>query len=103
MKLLVKQIEEKGLKVTHTNKRYLWVKSQNTIIRVDSYDLFGLEEDDLMICLKQKFCIYNIKIDLHNPDNNKSKIKNNRYIYISVNEKKEKIRELLINKYKLIS
>ena len=103
MKQLIKQIEDGGLTVTHKNKRNLWVKAKDAIIMVDSYDLFGLEQSDLMLRLKQRFYIYNIKIDVYNPDNNKTiKNKDKPKIFTPVSERKEKIRELLTNKYKLI-
>jgi hypothetical protein len=102
VKTLIKQIEEKGLKVTHQNKRYLWVKAKGIIIQVDSYDLFGLEEDDLGLRLKQRFYNYNVKIDLYNPDNNRDKGDDKPKQITSVKEKKEKIRKLLKNKYKLL-
>ena len=108
MEILIKKIEEYGLKVTHHNKHKLWVKAQDTIIMLDSFDLFGLADDDLMLRIKQRFYIYNIKLDLDNPENNKntpiksSKSKRKTYIYIPVDEKKKKIRELLTNKYKLL-
>ena len=66
MNLLIKKIEEHGLTVTHHNKRNLWVKAHNTILMCDAYDLFGLEDDDLMLIIKRKFYAYNIKIDLYN-------------------------------------
>ena len=107
MEILIKKIEEHGLKVTYYNKHNLWVKAQDTIIMLNSFDLFGLEDDDLMLRIKQRFYIYNIKIDLHNPDNNKSipiksKSKRKTYVFVTVDEKKKKIRELLTNKYKLL-
>ena len=114
MKALIEQIENKGLEVTHYNKHNLWVKSKNAIVMLDAYKLFGLEEDDLMLTIKQTFYQCNIKIDIHNPDNNKSeskeiksdedKEKKEKYesLYLTVDEKKKKIRDLLTNKYKLI-
>ena len=85
----------------------MWVKSKNIIIRLDSYDFFGLEEDDLGLRLKQRFSAHGVKIDLHNPDNNKptkgqSVSNSDDDISPSVGEKKQKIREILKNKYKLL-
>jgi len=107
VKLLIKQIEDNGLTVTHNNDRYLWVKAKDMIIMLDAYQLFGLEEDDLMIKIKQQFYMYNIKIDIYNPDNNKSDTPEDEKEgkpnpFLSDDEKKKRIRELLTNKYKLI-
>jgi len=114
VKALIEQIENKGLEVTHYNKHNLWVKAKDMIVMLDAYKLFGLEDDDLMLTLKQKFYQYNIKIDIHNPDNNKSeskevksdeeKVQKEKYesLFLTVSEKKKKIRDLLTNKYKLI-
>jgi len=111
MKHLIKVIEEHGLKVTHHNKKMLWAKAKGTIIQLNSHELFGLEDDDLMLTIKQKFYRFNIKIDLYNPENNKTlkhKSSNHKKNVIepyseSITLKKKKIRELLTTKYKLIS
>lgn len=107
MKRVISIIEEHGLTITHSNNRNLWVKSADTIIMLDLYELFGLEVDDLMLHIKQKFYRYNIKIDIHNPDNNKRhnnkpKKSKDRVAYIPIDNRKKKIRELLTNKYKLL-
>jgi len=103
MKTLITKIEENGLEVTHHNKRNLWVKAKNVILMLDAYELFGLEDDDLMITIKNRFYVYNVKIDIYNPDNNKSSSIKSKDIYVPVDERKQKIRELLTNKYKLLS
>ena len=106
MEQIIQQIEDIGLKVNHYGIRYLWVTAKRTIVRLDSHELFGLEEDDFGLRIKQIFYINNIKIDLYNPDNNRStsssKKKHKSNIILSVSEKKLKIRELLKNKYKLL-
>jgi len=101
MNQLKKVIEENGLKVTYKDKRHLWVKFDNIIIMVDSYDLFGLADDDLMLRIKQRFGGYGIKIDLDNLNNNK-KNKEPKHKYIPINERKENIRKILKDKFKLL-
>jgi len=105
MKQLIKVIEEHGIVVTHHNKQMMWVKAKGTIIQLNAHNLFGLEEDDLMLTIKNNFYRFNVKIDLYVPENNKtvtSKKKNKIPDIDFVTEKKTKIRELLTTKYKLI-
>lgn len=106
MKQLIQIIEDHGLEVTHNNKRHLWIKAFDSIIRVDSYDLFGLADDDLMLRIKHRFYnVYRIRIDTINPENNKGKKSKNKKVtpkYIPVGERKENIRKLLTDKFKLL-
>jgi hypothetical protein len=104
MKILKKQIENYGLNVSIVDKRYLWIKACDTTIKFDAYELFGLENEDLILSIKQKFYQYNIKIDIHVPENNKSTpIKNKKENYITIDDRKKNIRKILKNKFKLIS
>jgi len=108
MKLIKQIIGEHGLEVTYANNKNIWVKCKNTIICLNIFDLFGLEEDDLMLHIKQHFYRYNIKIDLFVPENNKSNTKTNVKVILkgvddSVSEKKKNIRNLLTTKYKLLT
>jgi len=105
MNTLKKQIEDLGIEVRVMDKRFVWVNAQNRSIKIDTYELFGLEKDDLKVILKNKFYQYNIKIDLLVPENNKS-TKNPKPLYNMeeqlIKDKKENIRQLLKNKFKLI-
>jgi len=111
MKILKKQIEQYGLQVSIIDKRYLWVKACDTSIKVDAYQIFGLEDEDLILTLKQKFYQYNIKIDVHVPENNKNTLTNNnnknikkeKSNYNKIDDRKKNIRKILKDKYKLIS
>jgi len=103
--ILKKQIEEHGLQVSFVDKRYLWVTACNKTIKVDAYELFGLESNDLILALKQKFYQYNIKIDIHVPENNKNVVKKHekKEDIISIDDRKKNIRKILKHKIKLIS
>ena len=109
MKVIRKIIESYGLTVTYTNKTNMWIKAQNTVIMCNLHQMFGLSEDNLMLYVKQKFYQVNIKIDLQNPENNKpikpEKKKDkqkDKSKYIPINERKENIRKILRDKFKLL-
>ena len=112
MKILIEQIEKAGLEVTYYNSQDMWVKAGGVIIPISKMDLFGLEKSDLILTLKKMFHHYNIKLDVNNPENNKTKgdevygdkDKKKKYdsLFLTVDEKKKKIRDLLTNKYKFL-
>ena len=105
MKHIKEIIEGYGLIVTYTNKSNMWMKAKDTIIMCSLHDMFGLAEDDLMLYIKQKFYRLNVKVDLENPENNKripTKSKIDHPKYIPVGERKQNIRKLLTDKFKLL-
>lgn len=70
------------------------------IVYFNSHELFGMSEDDMMLHIKHRFYNYGVKINLKNPDINKSlirDIKENKKVH-SVKEKKEHIKKILKNK-----
>jgi len=105
MKLIKEIVESYGLIVTYSNKSNVWIKAKDTIIMCSIHELFGLEEADLMLHLKQKFYRLNVKVDLYIPQNNKripTKSKNVIPVYSPISDRKKKIRDLLRDKFKLI-
>ncbi len=118
MKELTKQIEDGGMEVAFSNSYNVWIKAVNHTVMIRKSSIMGLEQSDLMLRIKQKFYFHNIKIDLIDVRNNKSKEiyhrtndskkkrKKKKKIEtsdeLSVYEKKRKIRELLTTKYKLL-
>ena len=128
MNNLRRLLTENNLEVVTIGKRYIGVKYDRFTINVDSYALFSMEDDDALLYVKQEFYKRNIKINIKKtkdvvivPDNTvvndmskkkkkKKKKKGSVVVYRSTNyinhkeikKKKEKIRELLTYKYKLI-
>lgn len=102
MNQISKIIQNYGLEVISMDNRYIRVKAKNLILTLDSYSLFGLTTSDMMLSIKQQFYHHNVKIDLYHPKNNHSEFKNKKSIDLTITEKKEKIRKMLKNKYKLL-
>lgn len=117
MEEFIKLFESQGLIVVSHTTKYIRVRSGQLILVIDAHMLFGLSHDDAMLHVKQRFYEYNVKINSYDPDKlwNKEKVTftnttddktddktDNEFTYLTVDEKKSRIRELLVNKFKLI-
>lgn len=102
MEEIKKKIESYGLTLVNSTGKFVRIKHGGLIIVLNMFDLLSMTEDDMMLHIKQRFYSYNIKVDLNNPEKNKTTTDFKSTPSKTLEEKKENIREILKSR-KLIS
>ena len=97
MKYIKKIINELGIEIISTTNdgKYITTKYKNNILSINIFKLFGLSKENIINSVKETYKYYNINLIP-----NENTILQNKYL--TIDQKKLNIRQLLTIKFKLI-